>query len=88
MKFFIEVVGDEWIDFYDVKEWIENILSDFDHTNITKEYDISTVEQFSYVVRSRVSEIFQEKTGLPNRDVQIEIYETDKFGVRTLDDGT
>lgn len=74
MEFWIEA-KEEFYDFANIKKKIETILKKYDHTNITKKYNIQTVEKLATVIIKEVKKVF------PERRYRVKIFETSKFGV-------
>lgn len=64
----------EFLDFKTIKDKVEEILEDFRGVNITDKFGLGTVEKLAYHLGNKIGNAL-------NRQVDLEIWETEKYGV-------
>ncbi|MFQ6025313.1 MAG: 6-pyruvoyl tetrahydropterin synthase family protein, partial [Nitrosopumilaceae archaeon] len=64
----------EFLDFKTIKDKVEKILEDFRGANITDKFGIGTAEKLASHLGNKISDAL-------NRSVQLQIWETEKYGV-------
>ena len=72
-----DIFDRDFVDFALIKEPIEKVLSEYDHKDITIEHSIHTVEQLAKTVKFQIAETLS----IPQREIQLTIFETAKYGV-------
>jgi len=68
----VKVHGDifKFVDFHDIKEKVDKVVENYDH----KDLGNMTCENLSAILHQELSSVFNEK-------IELELYETDHFGV-------
>jgi len=63
------------LDFHCIKKIVDEILDKLDHTTLPD--GIETAEKLAKYIKCEITRSFE-----PRREIMVEVWETDKFGVR------